>query len=502
MINDLWFDLTDMKSRENPLSPEFRQQSSSPTALHNTDYSYGYQYSPQTVPMESHCSSPDPCTFAVPSDNPSNGSHSSRKRELIPQRKQREFTPDTRKDDTYWDRRRRNNEAAKRSREKRRLNDMVLETRVMELTTENSWLKAELNAVREKCGIPKDAPPLINPGTVTSSAPPMPSYNNKDQYGVLMNSNSLLPHVRPSPVQVMPHFLGQSQNGRGLPVIRAMTSVHPSMLGNHPAMGHVFAGIPNQHMYVHPNMMPYGRMNCQSLSPLPRSSSSGSRSSPCASEGEGDPRENGGAVSPSIAAVSSLLKLANSHFNGFPHLPREEDSDTSSPTHRSAEIYDRSADRSAESYDYNGSISRTTSKSDEETYHGDSEGNNHLPLKLRHKTRMEASCSPPLNKSLPNSSNTSSHEEDVDGSGYSGEDSAVDVTECDDEVISRKRKSTDNADTATRRGPDLQSENVQLRGELQRLASEVANLKVMMKKPEPASPPPMKKQRKTRTRRS
>ncbi|KAJ8984495.1 hypothetical protein NQ317_006155 [Molorchus minor] len=62
-------------------------------------------------------------------------------KELFSTRKQREFTPDNKKDDSYWDRRRRNNEAAKRSREKRRFNDMVLEQR------------AQLEAIKEEYGI-------------------------------------------------------------------------------------------------------------------------------------------------------------------------------------------------------------------------------------------------------------------------------------------------------------------------------------------------------------
>lgn len=74
-------------------------------------------------------------------------------KELFSQRKQREFTPDNKKDDSYWDRRRRNNEAAKRSREKRRFNDMVLEQRVVELTKENAILKAQLEAIKEEYGI-------------------------------------------------------------------------------------------------------------------------------------------------------------------------------------------------------------------------------------------------------------------------------------------------------------------------------------------------------------
>ncbi|XP_036340193.1 uncharacterized protein LOC118749507 isoform X1 [Rhagoletis pomonella] len=74
-------------------------------------------------------------------------------KELFTQRKQREFTPDSKKDDSYWDRRRRNNEAAKRSREKRRYNDMVLEQRVVELTKENHVLKAQLDAIKDKFNI-------------------------------------------------------------------------------------------------------------------------------------------------------------------------------------------------------------------------------------------------------------------------------------------------------------------------------------------------------------
>ncbi|XP_014100794.3 probable basic-leucine zipper transcription factor F isoform X1 [Bactrocera oleae] len=80
-------------------------------------------------------------------------SQSQAHKDLFTQRKQREFTPDNKKDDSYWDRRRRNNEAAKRSREKRRYNDMVLEQRVVELTKENHVLKAQLDAIKDKFNI-------------------------------------------------------------------------------------------------------------------------------------------------------------------------------------------------------------------------------------------------------------------------------------------------------------------------------------------------------------
>lgn len=66
------------------------------------------------------------------------------KSDVFSQRKQREFTPDFKKNTEYWDRRRRNNEAAKRSREKRRMNDMFLENRVVKLMRDNAFLKLQL----------------------------------------------------------------------------------------------------------------------------------------------------------------------------------------------------------------------------------------------------------------------------------------------------------------------------------------------------------------------
>nr|KAG5688339.1 hypothetical protein BaRGS_027881 [Batillaria attramentaria] len=65
-------------------------------------------------------------------------------------RKQREFIPENRKDEQYWEKRRKNNEAARRSREKRRLHDMVLENRIMALEQDNSRLRTELVSVKKR----------------------------------------------------------------------------------------------------------------------------------------------------------------------------------------------------------------------------------------------------------------------------------------------------------------------------------------------------------------
>ncbi|XP_072023635.1 uncharacterized protein [Amphiura filiformis] len=53
----------------------------------------------------------------------------------------------------YWDKRRKNNQAAKRSREKRRLNDIVLEARVLDLTQDNDELREKLEILAERFGI-------------------------------------------------------------------------------------------------------------------------------------------------------------------------------------------------------------------------------------------------------------------------------------------------------------------------------------------------------------
>lgn len=68
-------------------------------------------------------------------------------------RRKREFISDEKKDASYWEKRRKNNEAAKRSREKRRLNDMVLENRVNALNDENVRLKTELLQLKLRFGL-------------------------------------------------------------------------------------------------------------------------------------------------------------------------------------------------------------------------------------------------------------------------------------------------------------------------------------------------------------
>uniref|UniRef100_A0A8C8RUI9 BZIP domain-containing protein n=1 Tax=Pelusios castaneus TaxID=367368 RepID=A0A8C8RUI9_9SAUR len=70
-----------------------------------------------------------------------------------PSRRKREFMPDEKKDTMYWEKRRKNNEAAKRSREKRRLNDFAMESQVAALSEENALLRAELLSLKLHFGL-------------------------------------------------------------------------------------------------------------------------------------------------------------------------------------------------------------------------------------------------------------------------------------------------------------------------------------------------------------
>ncbi|XP_029286142.1 nuclear factor, interleukin 3 regulated, member 4 [Cottoperca gobio] len=69
------------------------------------------------------------------------------------QRRKREFIPEESKDDLYWEKRKKNNEAAKRSREKRRMNGYVLESHLMAMKEENTRLSAELMAIKLRFGL-------------------------------------------------------------------------------------------------------------------------------------------------------------------------------------------------------------------------------------------------------------------------------------------------------------------------------------------------------------
>lgn len=88
----------------------------------------------------------------------------------VTSRRKREFISDEKKDASYWEKRRKNNEAAKRSREKRRLNDMVLENRVMALNEENVRLKTELLQLKLRFGLISTASYMEKSQQISNSA--------------------------------------------------------------------------------------------------------------------------------------------------------------------------------------------------------------------------------------------------------------------------------------------------------------------------------------------
>lgn len=107
-------------------------------------------------------------------------------------RRKREFISEEKKDACYWEKRRKNNEAAKRSREKRRLNDMVLENRVMALNEENIRLKTELLQLKLRFGLISTASYMEKSQQISNSSSSGNASSNGSSTNGTPNSNSYL----------------------------------------------------------------------------------------------------------------------------------------------------------------------------------------------------------------------------------------------------------------------------------------------------------------------
>lgn len=139
-----------------------------------------------------------------PQGSPTRQGRSAKPKPNMSCRRKREFISDEKKDASYWEKRRKNNEAAKRSREKRRLNDMVLENRVMALNDENVRLKTELLQLKLRFGLISTASYMeksqqiggerngVNEGLSSSSTSSNHYYSSGYSSGsqVMMNSDS------------------------------------------------------------------------------------------------------------------------------------------------------------------------------------------------------------------------------------------------------------------------------------------------------------------------
>lgn len=208
-------------------------------------------------------------------------------KELFSQRKQREFTPENKKDDSYWDRRRRNNEAAKRSREKRRFNDMVLESRVVELTKENAILKAQLEAIKEEYGICGENVVCVE--KVLANLPTneqVLSLTKRQKISHNPNSYCYGPQS-PIPTSVIQPVLG-SPPPQPLPLPQQNMHLHPSThldpaYREHPEYHHPYSTFPYASVhYESNNVLNLSRSRSRAQSPFEVSSNSGDESVPVA----------------------------------------------------------------------------------------------------------------------------------------------------------------------------------------------------------------------------
>lgn len=133
----------------------------------------------------------------LPSPNPDTAARISRppkgnKQPTVTSRRKREFISDEKKDASYWEKRRKNNEAAKRSREKRRLNDMVLENRVIALNEENVRLKTELLQLKLRFGLISTASYMEKSQQISNGAAAVNSSSNGSSTTGTPNSNAYL----------------------------------------------------------------------------------------------------------------------------------------------------------------------------------------------------------------------------------------------------------------------------------------------------------------------
>lgn len=71
-------------------------------------------------------------------------------------RRDKRCVPDNDKDDKYWEKRKRNNIAAKKSRDNKRLAESAIRSKVQELEEENALLKKELFIIKKKLNLPLD----------------------------------------------------------------------------------------------------------------------------------------------------------------------------------------------------------------------------------------------------------------------------------------------------------------------------------------------------------
>jgi len=259
-----------------------------------------------------------------------------KRKDLFSQRKQREFIPDNKKDESYWDRRRRNNEAAKRSREKRRYNDMILETRVVELSKENHVLKAQLAAIRDKYGINGES--VVSVEQVMATLPTTEQVLSITKRPKLTASAGPAPqilyHSTPSPIPTS--VIHQPVSTGGL-ASSPPPQTHHFQPQQHPLHESSSYPEPETYTYNYPppslHPPPFEGSNSNNVLNLSRSRAGRSRAqSPfelSSGSGSGDENSVPGPVALSTAASSSTttnsnINTNNNNNNSLPHKLRHK----------------------------------------------------------------------------------------------------------------------------------------------------------------------------------
>lgn len=255
-------------------------------------------------------------------------------------RRKREFIPDEKKDNIYWERRRKNNEAAKRSREKRRLNDMVLENKLMALGEENATLKAELLSLKLKFGLVSSAAYAKEVQKISSSTAAL--YQDFVSPGASLSSyprDIEPPHLGSSCISVIKHSPLST-----LSDVSEMSSVNqgsPSSICRTPE---IIKQEPTEHSnFARDRSSPYELYRNYIVSPFPgtysqpspflqitRSSSSSPRTSDDgvvskSSDGEDEQQVPKGPIpsgSDSKSVIVSTLKVPDANSSALPHKLR------------------------------------------------------------------------------------------------------------------------------------------------------------------------------------
>lgn len=237
------------------------------------------------------------------------------RKDLFSQRKQREFIPDAKKDESYWDRRRRNNEAAKRSREKRRFNDMILEQRVVELSKENHILKAQLAAIKDKFGI--NGENIVSVEQVMASLPSNEQVLSITKRTKLSNPTPLIYSPSPSPIPTS--------------VIHQAPVHNTNMVTSSPSHTSLYSQNSSQHDNHYAESEPYPQYSFTPVLPplhppmFEAASNSVLNLSRSRSSGPPSPYELSGASSDeNCAPISLTLASSMSANNSLPHKLRHK----------------------------------------------------------------------------------------------------------------------------------------------------------------------------------